>query len=31
MDFVTEIDCPECNGKRLKQESLTVFVGGIDI
>jgi excinuclease ABC subunit A len=28
MDF---IPCPECNGKRLKNESLAVTVGGLDI
>jgi len=31
MDFVVEIDCPTCNGKRLKQESLMVFVKDLDI
>ncbi len=31
MDFVTEVDCPICSWKRLKRESLTVFINGIDI
>lgn len=31
MDFVTEIDCPICNGKRVKEESLTVFIKDLDI
>lgn len=28
---MTEIKCPQCNGKRLKKESLAVTVGGINI
>ena len=31
LDYVTEIDCPTCDGKRLKAESLTVFINGKDI
>jgi excinuclease ABC subunit A len=31
LDYVTEIDCPTCDGKRLKAESLTVFIDGKDI
>lgn len=31
LDYITEIDCPTCNGKRLKAESLTVFIEGKDI
>lgn len=31
LDYVTEIDCPMCDGKRLKAESLTVFIDGKDI
>ncbi len=30
-DFMMEVECPECNGKRLKKESLCVTVGGLDI
>ncbi len=30
-DFVTEIDCPSCEWKRLKKESLTVFIKEKDI
>lgn len=29
--YMSEIECPECNGKRLKKESLAVTVGGINI
>ena len=31
VDYVTEIDCPLCEGKRLKKESLTVFIKNKDI
>ncbi|MBR5459362.1 MAG: excinuclease ABC subunit UvrA [Clostridia bacterium] len=30
-DFMIEVPCPECNGKRLKKESLCVTVGGKNI
>ncbi len=30
-DFMIEVSCPECHGKRLKKESLCVTVGGLDI
>ncbi len=30
-DCMTEYDCPECRGKRLKKEVLAVTVGGISI
>ena len=30
-DFMIEVPCPECHGKRLKKESLCVTVGGLDI
>ncbi|MGN1417545.1 MAG: excinuclease ABC subunit UvrA [Oscillospiraceae bacterium] len=30
-DVMTEEECPDCHGKRLKQESLAVTVGGINI
>jgi excinuclease ABC subunit A len=30
-DFMIEVPCPECNGKRLKKESLCVTVGGMNI
>lgn len=29
--FMTELDCPECHGDRLKKESLSVLVAGINI
>ena len=29
--FMTRRPCPECGGKRLNRESLSVFVGGMDI
>jgi excinuclease ABC subunit A len=29
--FVTEIDCPVCDGYRLKREFLSIFVGGLHI
>lgn len=31
IDFVTEVDCPACNWKKLKAESLTVFIKDLDI
>lgn len=31
LDYVTEVDCPLCEGKRLKKESLTVFIKNKDI
>ena len=31
LDYVTEIPCPTCNWKRLKAESLTVYIKGKDI
>lgn len=30
-DYMSEIPCPKCNGKRLKEESLAVTVGGKNI
>lgn len=30
-DCMNEINCPECKGERLKKESLSVTVGGINI
>lgn len=30
-DYMTESPCPDCQGKRLKRESLAVTVGGLDI
>ncbi|MGN0620841.1 MAG: excinuclease ABC subunit UvrA [Porcipelethomonas sp.] len=30
-DYMSEIKCPECNGERLKKESLSVTVGGLNI
>lgn len=30
-DCMNEINCPECRGERLKKESLSVTVGGINI
>ncbi len=30
-DFMIEVPCPECNGKRLKKEALCVTVGGKNI
>ena len=30
-DCMTEINCPDCRGERLKKESLSVTVGGINI
>ncbi len=30
-DFITEIDCPECNWYRLKQESLSVYLNWLNI
>ncbi len=30
-EFMMEVVCPECQGKRLKKESLCVTVGGLDI
>ncbi len=30
-EFMTEVPCPECDGKRLKKESLCVTVGGQNI
>lgn len=30
-DVMTEEECPDCHGKRLKKESLAVTVGGINI
>ncbi|MGN0612484.1 MAG: excinuclease ABC subunit UvrA [Porcipelethomonas sp.] len=30
-DVMNEIDCPECKGEKLKKESLSVTVGGINI
>lgn len=30
-DFMSNKPCPECNGARLKKESLAVTVGGLDI
>ena len=30
-DFMIEVPCPECGGKRLKKESLCVTVGGLNI
>ena len=30
-DVMNDISCPECNGQRLKKESLSVTVGGINI
>ena len=30
-DVMSEIACPECNGKRLKKEALAVTVGGMNI
>ncbi len=30
-EYMTERDCPECNGKRLKVESLAVTIGGKNI
>jgi excinuclease ABC subunit A len=29
--YMSQIPCPECNGKRLKRESLAVTVGGLNI
>lgn len=29
--YMSEVDCPECHGKRLKDEYLAVTVGGINI
>lgn len=29
--YITELPCPECGGKRLKKEALSVFVGGKNI
>ena len=29
--FMSQKECPECHGKRLKPEALSVYVGGIDI
>ena len=29
--FVTEIDCPVCDGYRLKREFLSIFVGNLHI
>lgn len=31
MDFVTEVECPVCDGKRLKKESLSVYINDKDI
>ncbi len=30
-DYMSEIKCPECHGERLKKESLSVTVGGLNI
>ena len=30
-DYMSEIECPECHGKRLKKEALSVTVAGINI
>ncbi|PID86339.1 excinuclease ABC subunit A [Candidatus Gracilibacteria bacterium] len=30
-DYVSEITCPNCNGKRLKKESLSVYINNINI
>ena len=30
-DFIIDIDCPQCNGHRLKQESLAVKINGLNI
>ena len=30
-DCMNEIKCPECKGQRLKKESLSVTVGGMNI
>ena len=30
-DYMSEIKCPECHGERLKNESLSVTVGGLNI
>ncbi|NDK07733.1 excinuclease ABC subunit UvrA [Candidatus Gracilibacteria bacterium] len=30
-DFVTEIECPVCEGKRLKSESLSIYINGLNI
>ena len=30
-DYISEIKCPECHGERLKKESLSVTVGGLNI
>ncbi len=30
-EYMVEIPCPECNGDRLKKESLAVTIGGINI
>jgi len=31
LDYMSEIKCPECHGERLKKESLSVTVGGLNI
>ncbi|MDD4151334.1 MAG: excinuclease ABC subunit UvrA, partial [Candidatus Gracilibacteria bacterium] len=30
-EYITYMDCPVCNGFRLKQESLSVYIGGLNI
>lgn len=30
-DFVVDIECPECDGKRLKKEVLSVFLWGLNV
>jgi excinuclease ABC subunit A len=30
-DYIIDIDCPQCNGHRLKQESLAVKINGLNI